>query len=196
MPVSILVSNGQSTVLPDGTTVPAYDTPGRFNGSIDGTVLTVATMGQGRLAVGQTLRSASDDILPGTLITGLLTGAEGIGTYTVNQTQTVASEDMITNLVLQAQIQPLTFRDIQQIDGLNLQGTRRSFYLNGAFDGLSRPFAKGGDIILVAFGPNAGVWLVAFNSEQWPDWCKVICTLQNDSISRYDFSDPNNSMNL
>src|SRR3990167_5432160 len=47
------------------------------------------------------------------------------------------------------QVQALTFRDIQQIDSLNLQGTRRAIYVNGRVDGLVRVENKGGDLITV-----------------------------------------------
>lgn len=47
------------------------------------------------------------------------------------------------------QVQALTFRDIQQLDGLNLQGTRRAIYVNGRVEGLVRVENKGGDLITV-----------------------------------------------
>jgi hypothetical protein len=78
-----------------------------------------------------------------------------------------------------AQVQALTFRDIQQIDGLNLQGTRRAIYLYGKVDGLVRAENKGGDLITLSDGPNVGVWLVAVVLECWPDWCKVVATQQD-----------------
>lgn len=78
------------------------------------------------------------------------------------------------------QVQNLTFRDLQQLDGLNLQGERRAIYLNGNIDGLVRSENKGGDLITVTCGPAKGVWLVAQVLESWPDWCKVAATLQVD----------------
>jgi hypothetical protein len=85
-----------------------------------------------------------------------------------------------TSTNVQAQVQALTFRDLQQLDGLNLNGTRRAIYLYGRADGTVRPEAKGGDLVTLTDGPNAGTWLVAYNLEQWPDWCKVAVTLQNN----------------
>lgn len=79
------------------------------------------------------------------------------------------------------QVQPLTWRDLQQLDGLNLQGTRVAIYLNGAVDGLVRVTNKGGDLISINSGVHAGVWLVALVLEAWPDWTKCACTLQNGS---------------
>lgn len=76
------------------------------------------------------------------------------------------------------QVQALTFRDIQQADSLNLQGTRRAVYLDGHWDGLVRTTKKGGD--LVTF-PDGSVWLIAIVLEHWPDWVKVAVTLQDGS---------------
>jgi len=107
--------------------------------------------------------------------TGNTTNADG------SRTPTYAEVDGVT-----MQVQALTFRDIQQIDGLNLQGTRRAIYLYGEIDGLVRPTNQGGDLIIIASGVHAGTWLVALVLEQWGDgtpasWCKVACTLQNNS---------------
>jgi hypothetical protein len=77
------------------------------------------------------------------------------------------------------QVQPLTASEIQHLDALNIQGTRRAIYINGRLDGLVRPLSKGGDIISFASGVNAGEWLVCVVSEQWPDWCRVAVVLQN-----------------
>lgn len=77
------------------------------------------------------------------------------------------------------QVQPLTYDDIKLLDSLNIQGVRRKIYLNGHLDGLVRSQDKGGDIITLTTGPNAGVYLVALVSEAWPDWACVFCTLQN-----------------
>lgn len=79
------------------------------------------------------------------------------------------------------QVQALSFRDLQQVDGLNLQGIRRAIYINRRIDGLVRQDNKGGDLITLTDGPDAGVWLVAMVLEYWADWTKVACTLQNGS---------------
>lgn len=78
------------------------------------------------------------------------------------------------------QVQALQYRDIVQMDALNLQGTRRAIYINGRVDGLVRSENKGGDLITIVGGVNAGVWLVALVAEAWPDWTKALCTLQDD----------------
>jgi hypothetical protein len=64
-----------------------------FTGSISGTTLTVTGISSGAIAVGQTLSGVG--VIDGTTITGFLTGAGGnvneTGTYTLSQSQTVAS---------------------------------------------------------------------------------------------------------
>lgn len=77
------------------------------------------------------------------------------------------------------QVQSMEWRDIQMLDGLNLQGTRRKIYIYGALDGIVRATDKGGDLIT---DPNCNVWLVAQVLEHWEGrWCAVAATLQNES---------------
>lgn len=85
-----------------------------------------------------------------------------------------------------AQIQALTYRDLVQIDGLNLNGTKRAIYLNGTMNGVVRVLAKGGDLITVPAGTlpqfsDDTVWLVALVLEQWDSWVKVAVVLQDGS---------------
>lgn len=85
---------------------------------------------------------------------------------------------------VQAQVQSLTYRDLQQTEGLNLQGTKRAIYLQGDVEGIVRPTNRGGDLINM---PDGTVWLVVLVLEQWgqnantpaEQWCKVAVTLQN-----------------
>lgn len=63
-------------------------------GSISGTTLTVTGVTSGTLAVGQPLSGTG--VTAGTTITALGTGTGGVGTYTVSQSQTVASETLTT----------------------------------------------------------------------------------------------------
>lgn len=91
----------------------------------------------------------------------------------------VPSYDTLTNVP--AQIQALSYSDIQMVSGLQLNGERRAIYLNGRFDSLSRSRNTGGDLITFPDGevwPYGTTWLVAMVLEQWPDWCKLACTLQ------------------
>lgn len=88
-------------------------------------------------------------------------------------------------VTIMGQVQSLTFSDLRQLDGLNLQGTKRAIYLLGDVEGIVRKDNKGGDLITT---PNGDVWLVAMVLEAWlheagnpsePGWCKVAVTLQN-----------------
>jgi hypothetical protein len=68
-----------------------------FVGSISGTTLTVTLMKSGTIAVNQQV--FCDNILPQTVVTALGTGTGGVGTYTINRSQTIASEDINTAAV-------------------------------------------------------------------------------------------------
>lgn len=177
-PVAVRISFGQAATQGAGSRAPLYETPGSFTGSISGTTLTVTAVASGKLAVGQLL-AGGGGLLPGTTITALGSGTGGMGTYEINQPQTVAAQDMTTSLTLQAQIQPMTWRDLQQIEGLNLQGTRWKAYLHGEVDGIVRPEKKGGDLIVISTGRHQGTWLVTQVLEQFPDWICAAITLQN-----------------
>lgn len=83
------------------------------------------------------------------------------------------------------QVQALSFSDIHQLDGLNIQGTRRAVYLNGAAMGVVRNLQVGGDLFIFPEGtmPEGTVWLVAHVLEQWgpgAEWCKCAITLQTE----------------
>ncbi len=182
-PVKLKISMG-AAVNSDGTELPGYETPGEFIGSIAGTVLTIATIGVGRPSIGQTLRDRGGILAPGTLITGLLAGdgcAPG-SQWSVSAEQTVPEEAMTTTLQLQAQIQPIAWKDIQMMDGLNIEGLRWKVFLTGQIDGLVRGERKGGDLLVIPRGHrHAGTWLVAQVLEQWPDWVMAAITLQNQN---------------
>jgi hypothetical protein len=72
------------------------------------------------------------------------------------------------------QVQALSSDDLQQLDGLNIQGTIRAIYLRGALAGVIRPDGTGGDI--VQRGDQQ--WLVVKVLEAWPDWTKAAIVLQ------------------
>ena len=81
-------------------------------------------------------------------------------------------------VTMQAQIQSLTYNDLLQLDGLNLNGERRAIYLNGNWDAVARPDQTGGDLITFLSG---AVWLVVQVLENWSDesgWVKLACTKQ------------------
>ncbi len=66
-------------ILPNGN--------GLFTGSISGTTLTVSAVQNGTINIGDAV--LGEGIYPGTFVISLGTGTGGIGTYTVNQSQTV-----------------------------------------------------------------------------------------------------------
>lgn len=92
-----LVGNGQTisgTGITTGTTITNTDVVANvtITGYMTGTTLTVTAANDGSLAVGQTIIGGSGvGVLPNTTITALGTGIGGIGTYTINNSQTVGS---------------------------------------------------------------------------------------------------------
>ena len=63
-----------------------------FTGSISGTTLTVSAVTSGTIYVGQTVQGTG--VTANTMITALVSGTGGTGTYTVSSSQTVASTTM------------------------------------------------------------------------------------------------------
>ena len=63
-----------------------------FTGSISGTTLTVTAVKNGLITVGQSLFGPG--ITAETVITALGSGSGGVGTYTINNSQTISSENM------------------------------------------------------------------------------------------------------
>lgn len=72
--------------------------------SIAGTTMTVTAVGAGALAVGQVI--AGTGVVEGTKITALGTGSGGTGTYTVGNSQTVASTTIEAAAVTADTVQP------------------------------------------------------------------------------------------
>lgn len=179
-PVSVQISTGSETAA-DGTRAPAYATPGAFTGSIAGQVLTVATQTQGKLLAGQQISGTG--VLPRTCIKAQLSGTPGgVGTYQLigAPDQTLTLRALTAAYVLPGNVQAMQYRDLMQVQGLNLNGTRRKVYLYGDVNGIVRVTLQGGDLITDAQG---NVWLTAMVLEQWhnPAWCSVAVTLQNGS---------------
>jgi hypothetical protein len=81
-------------------------------------------------------------------------------------------------IMVTAQIQALTTHDLRHLEGLNIQGSQRSIYLNGALNGAQRPSALGGDLITIYDGT---LWLTTAVLEQWDSWVKVAATYQNNA---------------
>ncbi len=85
------IVNTSQTVASEA--ISAGDLSAAITGTIQGNTLTVTAVGSGELTVGQTVTGKG--ILPGTVITAVNgTATGGVGSYTVNQSQTVFSEDL------------------------------------------------------------------------------------------------------
>lgn len=83
-----------------------------------------------------------------------------------------------------AQVQALSWTDLQKVGGLNLTGIRRKVYLSGNIEGVDRQAVKGGDLIVMPWLPDfpgPTTWLVNQQLEWWPEWCSLAVTLQNGS---------------
>lgn len=65
---------------------------------------------------------------------------------------------------VQVQSQALTYKDLMQLDGINLGGESRAYYVNGNIEGVSRPDARGGDLFELTDGST---WLVVHVLENW-----------------------------
>lgn len=91
-----ITDNGVNVYIVDGSYRYTWkiSTPAAavFTGSISGTTLTVSEITSGTIAAGQALFGVN--ISQATIITALGTGTGGVGTYTINISQTVASEQM------------------------------------------------------------------------------------------------------
>jgi hypothetical protein len=77
------------------------------------------------------------------------------------------------------QKQALTYKDLQQLQGVNLNGEACAIYVEGDWRGVSRPAGRGGDLLTL---PDGTVWLVVHvleNFFQTAGWAKVAAVLQN-----------------
>jgi hypothetical protein len=93
-----IVDNGVNCYIVDGGNRYAWfisnPSSATFTGSISTTTLTVTTMLNGTIAVGQAL--FGEGVAQNTVITALGTGTGGVGTYTVSSSQTTASTSINT----------------------------------------------------------------------------------------------------
>jgi len=175
-PISVQVSTGSQRNA-DTSRTPQFASLAQFTGSIAGRVLTVSSVASGALAVGQAVIGIG--VSPATLITHQIDGTPGgVGDYQLTTTPNLASSSLQCVAGAMGQIQNLTYRDLQQLEGLNIQGVRHAVYINGRVDGIIRSQNKGGDLITFSDGTT---WLIAHVLEYWPTWCKVAATLQNGS---------------
>lgn len=91
-----ITDNGQNVYIVDGNNRYTWriSDPSNaiFSGSISGTTLTVSFVTEGTISVGQQI--IADEILEETIITALGTGTGGIGTYTINRSQTLTEREI------------------------------------------------------------------------------------------------------
>jgi hypothetical protein len=91
-----ITDNGINTYIVDGSNRYTWkiSSPSAavFTGSISGTTLTVTAITNGTIAAGQSLFGVG--VTSETIITALGSGSGGIGTYTINLSQSVASRQM------------------------------------------------------------------------------------------------------
>lgn len=82
------------------------------------------------------------------------------------------------------QVQALSYSDLQQLDGLNIQGVRRAIYCSTQVMSVVRVQQVGGDLLVFPAGvfPEGTTWLAVHVLERWPTWCKVALTLQTDQL--------------
>ena len=99
------------------------------------------------------------------------------GTYTVQPDGTRVPGYSVANNVT-CDFQALSANDLKMLDGVNTQGDNSAVYITGQLDGVERPRAKGGDLIVTP-GPNSETYLVTKVLEDWREWTKVAATLQN-----------------
>lgn len=84
---------------------------------------------------------------------------------------------------MRIQVQALSGSDKRAVNFMNLQTVLRAVYCYGNKQGVERVVQKGGDIFQFPEVPNptSGTvrnWLVIKVLETWPDWSKVIVSMQ------------------
>jgi hypothetical protein len=83
------------------------------------------------------------------------------------------------------QVQALSGKELQHPAMLSVQGVMRGVYMFGTVQGVSKPQAKGGDLLQFPMVAGGAVlrWLVVAELEQWDpagSWSKVAVVLQDD----------------
>jgi hypothetical protein len=96
-----ITDNGLNVYIVDGVYRYTWriSTPASasFVGSVSGTTLTVTQVKSGTIGISQQLFGPG--MLPETIITGLGSGSGGVGTYTINNSQTIASTELNSTVV-------------------------------------------------------------------------------------------------
>lgn len=84
-----------------------------------------------------------------------------------------------TPVPMSVQMQPMGYKDLMQVDGLNINGEKRALYINGDWQAIVRSSQEGGDLAVM---PDGSVWLVVMQLENWHTtggWVKVAVVKQN-----------------
>lgn len=89
-----------------------------------------------------------------------------------------------TGCMVRVQRQALSYKDLMQVDKLNLNGEACALYMDGDWSGVSRTKGKGGDMVTM---PDGLVWLTVHVLENWSataGWTKVAAVLQVDGVQQ------------
>jgi hypothetical protein len=126
-------------------------TTAAFTGSISGTVLTVTAVANGALVVGQTINGSG--IEADTVILSFGSGSGGVGTYNINNSQTVSSRSL-SALGL--------FRDVPLTGGLGTGATANILVSNGSVSNVAIVnagvnYASGDSLTAVLAGSVNGI---------------------------------------
>ena len=76
---------------------------------------------------------------------------------------------------VQVQVKQLTFKDLQHLSDLNMQGITRKVWCDAILSGVDRAAQTGGDKLYL---PDGTAWLVVAVPEVWPDWCTALIQKQ------------------
>lgn len=82
------------------------------------------------------------------------------------------------------QAQAARGKDLEHIDGLNMQAVYKNVRMWGNTQGVQRVTAKGGDLLYFPEVPagTLRVWKVEAVLETWATWCSLIVCLQTDPV--------------
>lgn len=75
------------------------------------------------------------------------------------------------------QKQALSSKELEHMDGLNIQGVLCKAFVNGNWYGVNRVAGQGGDKFVI----GSDTWLVVEVLEVWPGWSSVALSLQESS---------------
>jgi len=116
-----------------------------FVGSVSGTTLTVTAVSSGTIGINQQLFGVG--ITPETIITALGTGTGGIGTYTVNNSQTVGAESL-NSAVIGTRFQATIAGSVLTVTSV----TAGSIYLGQTVQGAGVPVGT----VIISYGTGSG----------------------------------------